>query len=197
MAKPIMVRYKGEASTFDHHKIDRSKIYGKKVRLLLDPDGHPCERALLSEDGAMVLRTGMIGQGYFDGTGEWIPTGDLLGLDEQGEPLRVVPSTLGVAQDLVAIAPWEALEFQVSSVHLLSPDAVAPELEEALSRGEIFRFSFNYGSDFHAETALLMRNEEGTFCLVGVPLLPAWAEPNDVPVYDEPSDLGDLDFEMF
>ncbi|MCS6901015.1 MAG: hypothetical protein RMJ98_14625 [Myxococcales bacterium] len=197
MAKPIMVRYQGGVSSFEHSKIDRSKIYGRKVRLPLDPDGQPCERAQLSEDGALVLRSGMIGQGYFDGGGEWIPTGDLLGLDEQGEPLKRVPSTLGIPQEVEVIEPWEALDFQVRSVHLLKPDKLDSSLDEALSHGVIFRFLFNYGSDYHAETAILVRNDEGTFCLVGVPLLPSWAEPNNVPIYEEPSDLGDLDFEMF
>lgn len=197
MAKPIVVQFRGKTSSFEHRKIDRGKIYGKKIRLPLDPDGYPCERAQLSEDGALVLRSGMVSQGYFDPAGEWIPTGDLLGLDPQGEPVRLVPSTLGVPQDATPIEPWEALEFQVNSVHLLAPDALDPELDDALLRGTILRFPFNYGADFHAETALLVRNDEGTFCLVGVPLLPSWAEPNDVPVYDEPSDLGDLDFEMF
>lgn len=192
-----MVTYQGGSSSFEYRKIDRSKIYGRKARLPIDPEGQPCERALLTEDGSMVLRTGMIGQGYFDNGGEWIPTSDLLGLDPQGEPLRIVPSTLGVPQAIVPIPPWEALELQVNSVYLLSPESIDPTLEDALSRGELFRFSFNYGSDFHAETALLVRNEEGTFCLVGVPLLPGWAEPDGVPVYEEPSDLGDLDFEMF
>lgn len=197
MAKPIVVRYQGGTSTFDHHKVDRPKIYGRKVRLPLDPDGQPCERALLTDDGALVLRAGMVGQGYFDGAGEWIPTGDLLGLDGQGEPLHIVPSTLGVPQELEPVEPWEALDFQVRSVHVITPETLDPALDGALARGEIFRFPFNYGADYHAETALLVRNDEGTFCLVGVPLLPAWAEPNDVPVYEEPADLGDLDFEMF
>ena len=197
MAKPIVVRYQGGVSSFEHHKIDRSRIYGRKVRMPIDPEGQPCERALLSEDGALMLRAGMVAQGYFDGAGEWIPSGDLLGLDAQGEPLRFVPSTLGSPQEAEAIEPWEALEFQVNSVHLLQPEALDDALDGALARGAILRFPFNYGSDYHAETALLVRNDEGTFCLVGVPLLPAWAEPNDVPVYDEPSDLGDLDFEMF
>lgn len=197
MAKPIVVQFQGAPSSFEHHKIDRSKLYGRKVRLPLDPDGQPCERALLTDDGSLVLRPGMIGQGYFDASGEWIPSGDLLGLDERGEPMRFVPSTLGVPQTLEALDPWQALELQISSVHLLHPDGLDQALDDALTRGVIFRFPFNYGSDYHAETALLLRNDEGTFCLVGVPLLPEWAEPNNIPVFDEPSDLGDLDFEMF
>ncbi len=197
MAKPIAVLFKGASSSFEHHKIDRARLYGRKIRLPLDPEGQPCERALLSDDGALVLRPGMIGQGYFDASGEWIPSGNLLGLDARGEPINFVPSTLGVPQAAQAIEPHQALELQVNSVHLLSPDSIDPALDEALNRGIIFRFPFNYGSDFHAETALLLRNDEGTFCLVGVPLLPAWAEPDSIPVFDEPSDLGDLDFEMF
>lgn len=197
MAKPIVVQYQGAQSSFEHHKIDRSKLYGRKVRMPLDPDGQPCERALLTDDGSLILRPGMLGQGYFDASGQWIPVGELQGLDNAGEPMRFVPSTLGVAQPIEAISPQDALEIQVGSVHLLEPDALDPALEQALSRGEIFKFPFNYGSDYHAETALLLRNDEGYFCLVGVPLLPAWVEPDSIPTFEEPTDLGDLDFEMF
>ena len=197
MAKPIVVEFEGATSSFEHHKVDRARLYGRKIRLPLDPDGQPCERALLPDDGSLILRAGMMGQGYFDAGGEWIPTGDLLGLDERGEPLRFVPSTLGVAQPLEAIEPWEALELQVNSIHVLDPVDLAPALDRALAGGALLRFAFNYGSDYHAETALLVRNDEGTFCLVGVPLQPAWAGAETVPVLDEPSDLDDLDFEMF
>ena len=197
MAKPIVVEFEGASSSFEHHKTDRARLYGRKLRLPLDPDGQPCERALLPDDGSLVLRAGMMGQGYFDAGGEWIPTGDLLGLDERGEPLRFVPSTLGVAQPLEAIDPWEALELQVNSIHVLDPLELAPALDRALASGALLRFAFNYGSDYHAETALLVRNDEGTFCLVGVPLQPAWAGAETVPALDESSDLGDLDFEMF
>ncbi len=201
MAKPIVVSFGGAESSFEHVKVERARIYGKKVRLPLDTDGYPCERAQLTDDGSLLLRPGMIGQGYFDAGSEWVPTGDLLGLDERGEPLVFVPSTLGLAQPLEEVAPPALLEAQIQNVHLLEATSdqagLDPALDRALAAGKIFRFRFNYGSDYHAETAFLVRNGEGTFCLVGVPLLLAWSELEAVPTFDEANDEGDLDFEMF
>jgi hypothetical protein len=197
MAKPIVVSFEGAESSFEHVKIERARIYGKKVRLPLDADGYSCERAQLTDDGSLLLRPGMVGQGYFDAGGEWVPTGDLLGLDERDEPLVFVPSTLGVPQALEPVEPWALLEAQIQNVHLLEPASLDPGLDRALGAGQIFRFRFNYGSDYHAETAFLARNAEGTFCLVGVPLLLAWSGLEAVPTFDEANDEGDLDFEMF
>ena len=40
MAKPIVISYKGKESSFDHAKLDRAKLYGKKKRIALDSDDH-------------------------------------------------------------------------------------------------------------------------------------------------------------
>ena len=41
MAKPIVISYKGKESSFDHGKLDRAKLYGKKKRIALDSTEDP------------------------------------------------------------------------------------------------------------------------------------------------------------
>ena len=105
MAKPIVVSYKGKESSFDHGKLDRAKLYGKKKRVALDSSGEVCIKASLDEDGTTLIRSGMTAQGYFENDGAWVPNKELVGLDEKGKPLELQDSTLGAAQTVEVPAP--------------------------------------------------------------------------------------------
>ena len=104
MAKPIIVSFGGVQSNFDHEKLDRAKLYGRRQRQVLDPEGQRCEKAELTRDGTLLVRSGMTAQGYFDEAGTWIPNGKLVGLDADGSVMawgREAPGRrveVGVAQ---------------------------------------------------------------------------------------------------
>jgi len=80
LAKPIIVSLGGAESTFSFTKLDRSKLYGTRRRIVLGPDGEPCQRAQLTEDGSLLLRSGMTSQGYFDDSGNLISQSDFVGI---------------------------------------------------------------------------------------------------------------------
>lgn len=202
MAKPIVLTYQGKESSFAHTKLDRTKLYGKRQRVPLDQTGERCERAELTRDGSLVIRSKMTAQGYFDEQDCWVPNARLVGLDAEGQVVEKVGSTLGVAQALEGpVDPAQVLELGLRSVYQLDPDAVEAELSDALDRGEIFRFRFNYRADYNAETAFLLANDNGVFALIGNPTQSEWCEFEAVaPVaFDEADDEedDDLDFEMF
>ena len=73
-----------------------------------------------------------------------------------------------------------------------------PSTSASLKSGEVYRFTFNYRSDYNAETAYLVGNKEGYFALIGNPGLSEWCKLETVAVetYDDGDD-DDLDFEMF
>lgn len=201
MAKPIVVSYQGAEAKFDHQRVDRAKLYGRRRRIPLDPEGKACQRADLSDDGSVLVSAGMTSQGYFDkGDDRWIPTKELVGLDGDDKPVERRDSTLGVAQEAKLTDPETLLDLQVLSVYMLDklelPDALATEL----AKGSIFTFPFNYRADFHAETAFLLENEEGYFAIVGNPTQPAWLSLEQVieeSATEDDEDADDLDFEMF
>lgn len=198
MAKPIVVSLDGVQSSFDHTKLERHKLYGARKRIPLDQSGQPCVKAALTVDGQYLLQSGMTAQGYFDEGGRWLQKSELQGLDADGQPLELKPSTLGQAQELTPVAPAEVLRHVTDAVYPLQPIALDAALAARLDAGEIFRFGFNYGADYHLETAFLLSNMEGPFCLVGVPVLPVWSEPGLVAVAEAPEEVGDdLDFDMF
>lgn len=201
MPRSIIVSYHGHDSEFGFKKLNRGKLYGRRLRIVLDPAGEPCERAELTDDGSTLLRVGMTAQGYFDPDQRWIPSRDLVGLDEDGNPVEAIPSTLGRSQTLEGpIAPEEVLDVQVKSVYLLDPVELTDDLREALDSGQLFRFPFNYRTDYHADVGILLANEDGAFALVGNPVESEWCQlaqagPQDFS--DEDDIDADLDFEMF
>ena len=200
MARTIVVTYRGQDSHFSFSKLDRSKLYGSRRRLILDRDGEPCRRAELTEDGSAVIQAGMTAQGYFDDEHRWVPNSELVGLDAEGEPAPVYPRTVGVPQPLKGpVSPEDILDCRIRSVYMLSADDMSEALAEALVDGEMFEFPFGYRTDHHQQVGFLLGNDEGLFALIGDRAPPQWCELGDVI-----DDLGgeddlesDLDFEMF
>jgi len=201
VAKSIVVTFAGAESSFALEKLDRTKLYGRRERRSLDPLGRRCERAELTRDGALLVRSGMTAQGYFDESGTWIPNRELVGLDPEGRALAQIPSTLGLAQPLVGpLSAEEVLDLAVRTVYLLEPEQLDDGLAEQLRAGNAFRLAFNYRADYKAETAVLIGNETGFFALVGCVAEPTWSSLETVvreSFDDAVADDEELDFEMF
>lgn len=200
MAKPIIVTWGGVQSSFDHEKLDRAKLYGKRQRQILDPSDQRCEKAELSRDGTLLIRSGMTAQGYFDEGGAWVPSSKLVGLGPDGNPLPHIPSTLGECQKLEGpVGPDEVLDLAVRSVYVLSPAGLDPKLEASLKEGKVFKFTFCYRGGYDTEVAYLVGNGGGYFALVGSPSTSEWCELQTTVADDGGADDGDdeLDFEMF
>jgi len=200
MAKLILINYQGEEAQFSHKKVDRSKLYGSRKRISLDPSGENCLRCELSDDGSTLIMSGMTSQGYFDSDINWIPNNELIGMDSSGKVLDKVPATLGVAQDGVLSELEPLLDLAVDSIYQLDPEEVPQSIQIVLESGKAISFSFNYREDYHAESAYLVFNDEGYFALIGNPIKPEWMELDQIveETFESESEEGDdLDFEMF
>ena len=200
MAKPIIIKLEGKTGIFEHTKINRSKLYGSRKRIFLDPLGETCQRCELSDDGSTLIMSGMTSQGYFDDDTNWIPNNELVGMDFKGNVLEKAPATLGVEQDVEVSGLESLLDLSVDSIYQLEPEDVHESIQSALESGKVFNFPFNYRADYHAESAYLLLNKEGYFLLIGNPVEPQWMDLEQIAVetFEEDSeDDDDLDFEMF
>jgi len=200
MAKLILINYQGEEAQFSHKKVDRSKLYGSRKRIPLDPAGENCQRCELSDDGSTLIMSGMTSQGYFDSDINWIPNKELIGMDSSGKVLDKVPATLGVAQDGVLSELESLLDLAVDSIYQLDPEEVPQSIQTVLESGKAISFLFNYREDYHAESAYLVLNDEGYFALIGNPIKPEWMELDQIveeTFESESEEDDDLDFEMF
>ena len=199
MARTIVVSLDGKESTFAFSRLDRKKLYPTKKRIPLDTDGEACQRATLTDDGSMLVTSGMTGQGYFDQGGRWVQNSELVGLDTDGNAVEKQPSTLGVAQALSEVEPEALLDAAVTTVYMLDPDEIDGDLQTKLDEGAIFRFAFNMRADYHLETAYLLSNDNGTFVLLGDTYDVPWCalDAPVMPIDDDEDDDDELDFEMF
>lgn len=194
-----MVSWKGVESRFDHRKLTRERLYGKRSRVTLDPLGATCARAELTTDGDLLVRSGMTAQAYFDEAGNQYAIGDLMAFDAGGEPMEKTSSTLGVAQELEGpVDPAEVLDLGLGSVFMLTPEELDDGLAGALLSGDVFRFSFKYRTDYQPDTAFLVGTDHGFFALIGRPVVAEWIglDQQILETFDD-SDDDDLDFDMF
>jgi hypothetical protein len=81
MAKGISVSFSGATSAFALEKLERSKLYGTRRRVAMGPDGLACGRASLTDDGQVLLRSGMTAQGYFAADGRQVEASELAPVD--------------------------------------------------------------------------------------------------------------------
>jgi len=201
MAGTINLTLDGDESVFGFTPVDRSALYGKRRRIALDESGTACTKASLLDDGSMLVRSGMTGQGYFLPDGRWVPQAELEGINPDGTPADQVPSTIGVAQALTPVGAEFLLDLQVATTYALNPEQISDGLAAALKAGTIYSFPFNFRADYHAETGVLLANDAGYWALIGVATSPEWQELATVTTVAEAStdDAGDddLDFEMF
>ena len=199
MPKPIILNKNNHSSIFHLKKIERKKLYGFKKRLAIDENNNECKRASLTEDGQILIKSGMTSQGWFVEGGKQIESNEIGAIDENNNELELIPSTLGINQNLEGPSdPKELLDLSITNVYSIIPDEISGDLKSSLERGEIWKFNFNFRADYRMETSYILKNENGYFAIVGIPYNINMLTPNEVPPEDEDEDIGDeIDFEMF
>lgn len=201
MARQVLLTLNGETSAFDLARLDRSKLYGGRRRVVVDDTGAECARGLLSEDGSVLLPPGCTADLYLDETFNVVERSDLRAVDAEGNPVTPVESTLGVAVPLEGpVPPSRLLDHVTPTVYTLDPAELADGLKAALAAGQIFEGRFAYRDGFDAQTLFLVQNDVGVFALVGRPTgfeMIRRTTPVPEPA-DEEEDLfeDDLDFGM-
>jgi hypothetical protein len=199
MANPLMVSLGGDVMSFSLSEVERADLYGSRKRLPTDVDGRTCVRAALTQDGNLLVASGMSGQGYFNAAGQFVPRGKLVGIDPQGNMVESQPSTLGLPQTLDGpVDPSIVLDLELLSVYLLTPEQEGGALIDRLKAGEIYACSFNYAASLEVERAYLLANDQGLFALVGKPVAISWVEEGALfaPALEEAETSDELDFEM-
>jgi hypothetical protein len=153
----------------------------------------------LTQDGSLLIASGMSGQGYFNAAGQYVSRGQLVGVDAQGAVVQSQPSTLGLPQALQGpIDPSLVLDLELVSVYLLAPEQASGALLDRLKAGEIYACDFNYAASLEVERAYLLANDQGVFALVGKPVTVGWVEEGArfAPPVEAAEASDDLDFEM-
>ncbi len=180
MAKGLIVKLGEHTSEFKISRLSRDKIYGKKRSVVIDDMDQECKAALLTADGDALLVSGNTSSMMIDEDFNSINRKALRAVDADGNPVDKVPSTLGVEQALQGpIDPTRLLEHVTTAVYVLDPEEMAPELLEALERGEIYEVPFAYRSGYGTNPLFILKNEHGCFGLLGSPTNFQFCAPED------------------
>lgn len=204
MSRDVVVKLGEDVSTLGLTRLTREKLYGRKKRVVVDPEGTPCDRALLTKDGGTLVPSSGLTRVYLTPEFDVVERSELTAIDPKTEEaLEEVESTLGSAQELEGpIALEELLDCSVKRVYQLDSEGLSEGLRDALMGGAIYRTRFNYRAGYSADPFYLVMNEAGLFGLQGEPTEWRWCVPDEIPDLPEEADDDDfdeseLDFEMF
>jgi len=203
MARTIVVDYQGETSSFGISSLRREKLYGRKVKMIVDEEGNPTESAYLTRDGTALLPSGSMAYLYVDDDYDVTERRDLTAVDpETGETLEYLDSTLGTEQPLEGpVDPRRVLDHVAKAVYELDPEDVSDALRAALDAGDIFETRFNYSRSFDLDPAFILANDAGYFAIVGELQEFEFLYKEQAPAFDEdddedPFEGDELDFSM-
>ena len=90
MVKPIIITKDNKDSIFQIKKIERKKLYGYRKRLAIDENNEECKRASLTEDGQILIKSGMTSQGWYIDGGKQIESNEIGAIDENNNELSLI-----------------------------------------------------------------------------------------------------------
>ncbi len=193
MSMAILLETDGGISEFSMHPINRKTRQRVTKKLAVDSLGRECSRALLTYDG-LVLHSGAVAQLYEDLDGNSVEHGDVMQTDETGATLRNLVATVGRPQRPVGpVSADEMLEHTVLKAYALIPMAMARDLRDSLSDGDIYRVAYRPRASVTDNPAFLFSNHNGVFLLQCRPCLVEFVRLDQpIVLEDEMDDEEDL-----
>lgn len=153
--KDLRLSIGGAVFSTDISKVDRSKLYGRRVKIALDDDDVECSLVSMSECGTVCIPKGGTGLGYLSPDGSWVSRGELSTINLDGSPAELKPSSFNVVNDLEEATTDDLLKCEVESFYQLTAE---PGLIEAMN-GRIFRFDYCYRDSYDTTPAFLQATE--------------------------------------
>jgi hypothetical protein len=155
VAKPLNYVLDGRALSFElGSKVDKRALYGFAKRVA-EKDGRELERGLLLADGRLLPRSA-VASVRADPSGS--PLGEVQAF-EGATPAVQRPSSFDQVAPLKAINMLKLAEFAVRDVYPLTGEGLEPGL---------YQTEFNYRAGYQTNDALILKQAERCFLLVGV-----------------------------
>lgn len=146
-------------------KVNREKIYGWSEVEVYDKYSSKCELAGLV-DGQYIIPSGYSSLVTLNEKGDTISKNELIGFDNSGNKVDLVPSIYDQEILLKESSIDEYLSLSVKSVYQLKIEEDKSNVIKKLN-GKVFYFVFNYRADFEGDDAFLITNENEIFIVTG------------------------------
>ena len=146
-------------------KVNREKIYGWSEVEVYDKHSSKCELAGLV-DGQYIIPSGYSSLVTLNEKGDTISKNELIGFDNSGNKVDLVPSIYDQEILLKESSIDEYLSLSVKSVYQLKIEEDKSNVIKKLN-GKVVYFVFNYRADFVGDDAFLITNENEIFIVTG------------------------------
>jgi len=167
----IILETDGGISEFVMKPIDRKTCQAVTKKLAVDSQGRECSLAMMTHDG-LLLKSGCTSDLYEDADGNSVEHGEVAQTDHDGNVLRNFPETIGRPQRPIGpIQPEELLEHTVVRAYALSPIAIAMDLANSITAGDIYRVAFRPRGTVIDNPTFILANASGIFLLQCKPCL--------------------------
>jgi len=178
-------------------KVDRDKVYGYVEQIVSDANGNPCTTAALMDDGKTLILSGATALKTVDEQLHELDKKALKTVYMDGSDAVLVPSSYDVEINLQEAGMDDLFNLEVSAVYQLTWDdeAAKSTLLKALEKGNIFRFVFNYRTDYEGADAILLSAQNEVFMLTGRMLQFDYLE-NKLVVLEEQAEVTTEEEEM-
>jgi hypothetical protein len=166
MAKDLTFILNGTQYVAAPEKVERKKLYGWVDTCVTDDKGGECQLAYLDDSGAIIIPKGGIAQLLLTPDGQWVDKSTLIARQMDGTLAEKVHSSFDAPIKLGAPVPLEdLLDHAITSAYCLQGER-ASQLAAALGES-VFRFIFNYRTDYEGATAFLLNSNGIPFILTG------------------------------
>ena len=199
MARLLNFKIHGKEFSAVPVKVERKKLYGWTELLATDVDGNECRKVSLNSDGVTIIDQGATKLGMIDNKGSWINRDELIAVNSKGEKVELVPSSFETGCRLdTKVSVDELLTVNVVSVYEL--DGIDIDSLKAEIGNDIYRFDFNYRTDYSADPAYVLAAPAGLFMIVGRPIEIEYIGLEEQAVLEDSDDSefdeDELDFSM-
>lgn len=179
-------------------KIDRRKLYGWTAIEATDDAGDRCEVVSTDQTGRLIIPRGGTAVGLLAADGQWVERSELIVVDADGKPARLLPSAFDGVIDLEhKVTPERYLEHNITDFYAL--EDAPPEMVRAVGDA-IYTFEYCYTSGCEGVPAFVLAAGDGLFLLLGQRLrfeMIGYDEPGFIDEDDEAQDDDAMDFAMF
>ena len=188
----IVGTWRGVESTWRLRKVERSALYGSVKRRRFDVEGREAVRAEVDACGRLI-RSGATSKGHVTPDGAALDEAGLIGIYPDGSVCDRYAATVGRPVPLLEATVGDVLDMAVETVLHLTPVDVARDVEVLLSDGRMLACRYAYrASTAGPRAAVILRNDVGTWALVGREVVTEWQSPPT----ETPERGGDVEWTM-
>lgn len=167
MARTLTFVLEKKEYSLSPNKLNRKKLYGWKDVVPYDQNNEECRVYSIDESGTFIIPRGGSSLGMIDDQGRWVDKSELTAVDDEANPVEIVPSSFSgpvVLKKTTTIEDF--LDHSITSVYSLEGEC--PDFLNAIKATDgLYTFVFNWRDDYEGDPAFIIESDGKLYVLVG------------------------------